>query len=492
MLKCYKNKTPNNNHLHYYFTDFDDYLTELGTPFAEYQLHDYRINENVIILGIAEEDANDITYFIDIRSNYKRCYAVDFMNYQNGQAIFNVSVDLWASYIADANISNIRVTRCNRNIGIGLYDKIAITKDTPTIAMLSPEDELPVIYANGVVCSILYTVVDAIPGTPSCTAIRTFYISLSKFQTAVATDIPNATLYDLIMYIGTIYKSDAPTGSGGTPESRIIGAYLISDKVIDSNYKVTDTGVIPTFTGVIRHQNIPLQINIQPDCEIIPHKFTYATSYSNDSPNYEIFVGTQNNGMKIARTTESNIQIDFDFIYQMSGMQVIVRQGGESYDLTKSFEIDITRNEGAESGQRKIANAIGVIGSFGALASGNLFMGTLGVASALNSALPVSNAGFNAGGDGASEFTEAYGCLLARKYISCDNEEKHARLFGANFNQQIDSLDDIESYSLLGSGSFTESYIKCDAFVDRIPELATNEILSKLNNGIYIKFLPHE
>lgn len=487
MLKCYKNKTPNNNHLHYYFTDFDDYLTELGTPFAEYQLHDYRINENTIILGITEEDANDITYFIDIRNNYKRCYAVDFMNYQNGQAIFNVTVDLWATYIADANISNIRVTRCNRNIGIGTYDKINVTKGTPTYLPLleivtapqTPHTFTP----TGILATISFTIRQGDGVNPDVTALKTFY-----FATTQLTYLTNPTIYDLIDYVSGIFSNNAPAGMFNVAKSQVISAFLIDDYCIDNQYKLTTN--LPTFKSYVSTVTGTTSKDIQPLYEVKSHVFTFSTKAINYFAEFDAYVGTRHNQLKIARTTEDNMQVDFEFIFNYNNLQVFVKQGGTSLDITNAFKVTLTTNDGVASGQKHIADAIAIIGSAGAMATGNVFFGTLGLASALNN-MTQTNGGISAGGDGACELLLS-DCFVLTLYQSTDDELAHARLFGANFNQQIYSLDDIESYSLLGYSSFTESYIKCDAFVDGIPELATNEILSKLNNGIYIKFLPHE
>ena len=88
MLKLYKNKTPNANGKHYYFTDFSNYLTALGQPFMEFELHNYEINGNS---GNVKDTLIDDKYVVLVdelapheKKNYKLKIKLDVVGHYHG------------------------------------------------------------------------------------------------------------------------------------------------------------------------------------------------------------------------------------------------------------------------------------------------------------------------------------------------------------------------------------------------------------------------
>ena len=488
MLKLYKNKTPNANGKHYYFSDFNNYLTALGQPFMEFELHNYEINSDTIVVQMNEEDAIDITYLIDVRTNYKRCYSVDFMNYQNGMAIFNCNVDYWASYLADANIHNIRVTRCNRNVGIGVYDAIAVTKDKGI------KERIGESYDNGTIIFTANMVISSgNVNEPAVTMVKTYAVRLMDINITQQITSIN-TFLKLVDLVGGTYEI-AGTGGIGTLKATILNAYAGDDKVIAVGSKSTTQ--LPTFKSKTRWDTNT--ISFQPTFEILPHEVEYDRNIT-INPNNEYYVGTKHYGLKITRTTEPTIKIVYQFLYKNDGLQVLVKQGTDTLDITNAFSFGLSTSDGVMTTQEKIAKAIGVVGSFAggvnAIGKGEVVSGVLNVTSAINSIVPRSNGGYIGGGDGISEhsiidnntfYHDNWEYLV--KYESCDDENAQARLYGATFNQQINSLNELPNYSLLGTGTLTDTYVKCNAFVDNVPTVAQNEILTKLNNGVYLEFV---
>lgn len=491
MLKLYKGITPNTNNLHYYFTDFADYLTELGTPFTQFELDNYLINQNQAIVNIPEADAIDITYMIEQRDGYYRCYNVDFVNYQTNGAVFNISVDYWASYIAKASIDKIRVTRCNRNVGIGVYDSIAVTRNEGIKQVIGET------YDSGTIIFTANMVIKTATATePAVTMVKTYGVRLQELVTkdgdTVVTDINTFfKMVDLISGINQIVG----TGGIGTLTCSILHVYVGDDKVINSACK---SGVgLPTFKSNCKWHNGTL--TFIPAYELQPHEFNYEREIAIDINN-EYYVGTKHYGLKLTRTTESTIKVNYQFLYKQDGMQVLVKQGAQSLDITNAFSYSTTTSEGVMTTQEQIAKGIGVIGSFAggvnAISRGEILSGVLNVTSAINSILPKSNGGYIGGGDGLSEHSHIVNGALYHdnweyltRYESCDDEKAQARLFGATFNQQIASLEGLTNYALLGEGTLTDTYIKCDCCVNNIPTLAQNYITSKLNSGVYIKIL---
>ena len=142
MLYLYKQISPNLDDIHYYFNTPTQYKNALISSLVKsVDIDNYRINTNVIKVTLdttlTEAIADTITYAIDERVEnnvitYFRCYHVNRINIQSGFVILMCSVDLWASYLYKASITNLNVTRCNRNIGVGLLDEMTGTKGTYT------------------------------------------------------------------------------------------------------------------------------------------------------------------------------------------------------------------------------------------------------------------------------------------------------------------------------------------------------------------------
>ena len=155
-LILYANFTPNQDGNTYYY--YNDVLGYFNGPLSNLtniriDLDNYRINNNIIKVkkdAIIGFDVKQATYAIDAeigesatsRSIHK-CYFIS--SYEElDYFVFHVEVDIWGTYIKYAQLSNINVTRCNRNIGNGAYDRI-----DKTIIKQGDEDAIILLEALG-------------------------------------------------------------------------------------------------------------------------------------------------------------------------------------------------------------------------------------------------------------------------------------------------------------------------------------------------------
>ena len=129
MVYLYKNKLPNyGENTHVFFNDVNAFVAYLGDAFLQFTEDRYTINGNIAEVELpAVTDVDSVTYIAWNNGGAWRFFFVRSSVYQSGYAIFTLDVDLWATHIARATLSNIRVTRCNRNIGTGVYDPIPVT-----------------------------------------------------------------------------------------------------------------------------------------------------------------------------------------------------------------------------------------------------------------------------------------------------------------------------------------------------------------------------
>ena len=141
VLRLYANFTPNqSNNTFYMYVNTANYLTKIlgHLKQIEIPLDNYRINTGTIKIKkdlIIDFDIKNCTYAIEwekgisaTRTFIYKCYHV--RSYEElDYYILNVEVDLWGTYLKDAELTNINVTRCNRNIGVGVYDEIENTTE---------------------------------------------------------------------------------------------------------------------------------------------------------------------------------------------------------------------------------------------------------------------------------------------------------------------------------------------------------------------------
>lgn len=484
MLKIYKNKTPNQpNGLHYVFSNFSNYLAELGTPFLQFTLDNYRINGGTIEVATNApySDVDAITYVIDNRDNYNRCYFVDYAEIQSGYLVLQVHVDWWASYLYKATVSNLRVTRCNRNVGIGVYDPIQATKGGSFEKLDETRnfdvDELAIVYTV-----VFATGVSSILVNNSGTALSIFANELSRIGT------PPEGMNKLdwaISLVSGIYSAKATIGD---LEANVLSAYLIP-----KNYLGIKIGAVPIF----KTKSPEGSWDITPTFEVAPFIFPVTINKA-INPNFEYYVGTKLTGLKLTRTTEPTIQIRYEFIVKQDGVQVFVRQGAQMLDITDAFSIGLTSNDGSLTSSQKIAKGIQAIGgvasgAFQIMKGGAGYVtGALQITSAIANVIEQGNAKYSQGGDGVSTFRLLSGDVgdpfYCAKYESTDDEQAHARLFGATFNQQVTSIDSVFTFPYLGSGT-AETYLAATCEIDGICMNARDDIIAQLKEGVYIKKL---
>ena len=484
MLKIYKNKTPNQpNGLHYVFSNFSNYLAELGTPFLQFTLDNYRINGGTIEVATSApySDVDAITYVIDNRDNYNRCYFVDYAEIQSGYLVLRVHVDWWASYLYKATVSNLRVTRCNRNVGIGVYDPIQATKGASFELLDSTRnfnvDDLAIVYTVA-----FATGLSSIFVNNSGTQLGLFATELSALQ---HTPEGVSKIDWAIKLVSGIYSANATIGD--------LDAGVLNAFFIPKAYLAIKSGSVPVF----KTKPPEGEFTLTPEFEVAPLIFPVTINKA-INPNFEYYVGTKLSGLKMTRTTESQIQIRYEFIAKQDGFQVIVRQGSQMLDITDAFSVGLTSNDGSLTYSQKIAKGIQGIGSvasgaFQIMKGGAGYVtGALQITSAISNVIEQGNAKYSQGGDGVSTFRLLSGAagdpFYCTKYESTDDEQAHARLFGATFNQQVASIDSVFTFPYLGSGT-AETYLAATCEIDGICMNARDDIISQLKEGVYIKKL---
>lgn len=477
MVYLYKNKLPNYaENTHVFFNDVNDFVAYLGDAFLQFTEDRYTMNGNIAEVQLAAvTDLDDVTYIAWNNGGAWRFFFVRSAVYQSGFAIFTLDVDLWATHISRATLSNIRVTRCNRNIGVGVYDSIPATVGRTFLRLGDTIDATDL--------AIVYVVVFATGA--SSILVNNAGTSMGVFVQEIKDDddLPEGKgLFDWwLELVSGIYSARATVGD---LDANVLKAYIVPKNVI-----ALKTDAVPSFNVKTPSSTGTLI----PSYEAAP--FTFPVRFDvNIDPNKKYFVGTKHAGVEIVRTTQPT-SVYYNFIVKQDGLQVIVQQGDRMLDITDAFAVGLTSNDGNFTATERVARTLQVVGG---LASGafqimqggaGYVTGALTAANALTSVVEQGNARYAQGGDGVSTFRALSGAAQTPYYMqtneSINNEAANARLYGATFNQQVESVDDIFVASLLGSGTLTDTYFAAEVRVDGVPTDARDFIAAAIRGGIY-------
>ena len=531
VLRLYANFTPNqSNNTFYMYVNTANYLTKIlgHLKQIEIPLDNYRINTGVIKIKkdlIIDFDIKNCTYAIEwekgisaTRTFIYKCYHV--RSYEElDYYILNVEVDLWGTYLKDAELTNINVTRCNRNIGVGVYDEIESTTETDeegrafvkprlnnswldTTGTYGHDDYISIVYV------VEHNIKQQVFGEDYISMTKMYYSTFTHLRSLVKDEYKNKSGVEIASdVIGGIYGA---TGNLGTLDARVIKAWVLP------NVLFYNSGLARTLKSKCAYSNGE-DITITAG-EIIPRRDSLQFTAIPFDINYATYFGTYNFGLKLKRYTQpANIYCEIVTNIGPIDLQVLVKQGEDQKDITQCFEIPLTTNSSVTTLLRQIAKSFTISvgasrnmvsdftngggGASGAVNAGlgfaNTIMGMINLTPRIDKAI---------GSGGAtniyySTYTETHGSdtwhyslnpFVVTTFKSVYDENAHARYYGASFNEFITDLSTIDSYELLGTGdnlTLTDTFIVANVRVDNVSKEAKDYIQNAFRNGIYLKYI---
>lgn len=477
MVYLYKNKLPNYaENTHVFFNNVNDFIAYLGSAFLQFTEDRYTMNGNIAEVEIpAITDLDDVTYIAWNNGGAWRFFFVRSAVYQSGYAIFTLDVDLWATHIARATLSNIRVTRCNRNVGAGIYDPIAssVGREFSRLGGTMSDNDLAIIYVVA-----FATGVSSILVNNSGTSLGVFVTELAELD-----NMPEGVskIDWCVQLVSGIF---AARGTIDDLDANVLKAYIVPKNVV-----TIKSGTVPIF----KVKTAKFDGTLTPTYEAAPFIFPVRFDVNID-PNKKYFVGTKHAGVELVRTTQPT-NVFYNYIVKQDGLQVIVQQGDRMLDITDAFAVGLTSNDGNFTSTERVARMLQVAGGiasgvFQNLAGGAGYVtGALTASNALMNVVDRGNAQYSQGGDGVSTFRLLSGAAQTPYYMqtneSINNEAANARLYGATFNQQVESVDSIFVAPLLGVGTLTDTYFAAEVRVDGVPTDARDVIAAAIRGGIY-------
>ena len=517
-LYIYTGITPNqDNGRHYMFADFSLYMSELQPHLlTSINLDNYRINSNVAKIGLTSlltaENFDTVTYLIDYDSdtNYFRCYTV-LRATLDTNVNYTLEVDLWATFIKDCDFSKVHITRCNRQITeYGIYDEPQSTAQPFSFANAVPtnkswlvdgyNDALAKLDSVYIVFVLQYNVKQQIFGTgDAVTDTKLFATPLSELQ-QIYEAFPNYNVLDIITaYIGCVYGVD---GQSGVIDAQVLQAWLLPLPLIyvTENY-VTCYSKTKFTDGTFK------AYYLRPEYVLTKLEFTMLPT----DPNYIYYFGTVNNGLKLKKYTRNTDRLTatIQCFTGATTLRVLAMQGEEQKDITDAFEITLTSTASVTTSIRQFAKTVNQALSVGQsvtrqLGKGDVTGAGLSVAGGFVDMLDTQKNLNKAIGNGDA-LTSYYinnppvasvrNPFMITKYLSVNNADKHARMFGATYDYFANSgqaltVFNFNDKTLLGNTDvLTDTYIVASCDIDGVPLEAHNEIGRKLTAGIYYKLL---
>ena len=476
MLYLYQGINPNTARgTYYYFTNVQNYINALSTPVQTMNENDYRYTGGEIRIALQTvANAKKITYARISNAAGEWFYHVVSVNYISGYAVFSLMPDLWATYLADADISEIMATRCNRAIGGGMYDDIELTVSRSVTAL---SDDVPALS--------IVAVVAVATGTSSILVNNSAtYLGLYEFEFAKLEPPEGVSIFDYaVSIIAGIYSADATLGD---LPAAVLKAYIVPHSVLG----VRAGAKIPGFNS----KSIYGDKSLTPEAEIAPTSSLVSFDLPID-PNYEYIVGTALDGMRVPRTVKQQT-VFYTYTTKQDGITVTVRIGDDVRDISNQFAVGLTSNDGNYTTQERIAGALGLIGNIASgafqIAAGGsgVVTGALSIGSSLNNIARAGKPSYSAGGDGLNTFRLLSGAVAnpykVQQFQSARDEGARARLYGAKCATPLDSISDAFTPALIGTGSVTDTFLACDCKVKGVPNDAQETIAQALSDGVHM------
>lgn len=537
------NEALNANNQHYYYGTVNNILDELTSQDVTFSEDNYRLNNNVLRVGFTDTFTLSIAInkhtVVHVIDDYKRVYNILSYEIQSGYILYNLAIDLWHTYIYDADVSNLRVCRSTRAITDGDYlgfypnAKQCLTKPTYTpLEIRSISDDTVITYLNdteidaskiSIVMAIKHNTFQDQDGATS--VVNLFGIPLSTvlgYPTS-ATEGMFLTISRVVQeFVNGIYECQHFVNSvlSSSFKAQLVNAWLIDNECIEKTY-TDDAHVVLKFatktsiSGMTNRLFTPAIISSGTHSRILKYRA---------KPNTKTYIGTKYNNIEVApiyNPTDYN-EIEIRYVANNDTMNVYAIQGDNQVDISSAFTLNIVQVDGDITLQRQILsqfqNALPIIASAGTIGVGIMTQNPVaiggGILSLANSAskyaeaqLPQHMGNIVRGGDAISTFCEDAPFVFINGrprnpyYVVEIEDEKtnlqELRYYGLVYDAVIDSIGRLTSYNDVNTGTSTVftidgwDYLQCTdlTFNGNVPKEAAEFIYNKLINGIRIKIL---
>lgn len=548
------NDSLNVNNQKYLYESVASIITHYSAIASTKQFTDdnYRINNNELKIAISETftiaDAiskNTCIHTLGTNAEYKRVYNIMSYTIQSGFITYVLQVDLWHTYIYDADVRNLFVTRSTRNIlhnnkSVGFYPSVKQPYKTPTYTALRVvgNDGTTVLsqganneYFNIEKLSVVLAVkVNTFEDQSGATSIVRLYEYTIKqltdyMHSGITSYFPPLNMF-IQEVVGGIYKERHFVGDTLSSElkAQVVNAWIVETECLNvepTNYSFSyliNLATRTSYEGMYDKNMQPSFVTAGTKSRILK-----VQNYKNK----KTLVGTRFNNIETTPlfrfdtdlTTENEIEIRY--VVGADNIKVFAIQGDNQVDITSAFSLNFTQVDGDISLQRQqidqLQNTLPIVASVGTIAVGAMSYNPIavggGILSLANSAtryaeaqLPQRMGNLVRSGDAGTTFfnsTTRCGTVspsILNPYYRIDIEDDRTGIDeiyeqGLLYNFKIGYLNKLWEFNDVASGQLVPStidgydYLQCSncTFAGNVPKDAKEYIYNKLLSGIRIQ-----
>lgn len=532
-LYLFNGITPNiKGHPYFNIKVFANYLAYLQANYSYETISDdnYRINSNIVKISNTNLTNKLFTYAIETDGNgWHRCYFIDMITEQSNMLYLQLSIDYWGSYYLASNVDYLHVTRCNRNIGNGLYDDVRASKGYGDVAFYFGGDILsqgnPRRYVGlstvFLIFSLSYNLQENITGEKNVSTtelmgirlnqLKDFYVSKADGDAETsgteAHKIKYQTnIFDIVSdFLGGVI---GVSSTFGTNKANVNMAYIVHESLIE--FSSHTKPFIQAKSLLLDKQIEFADEDEDEDISIFFYlrkqrrNMNYTIHHSDVNINKVYYLGVEHdNGLLLPRVTQD---LTIYYVCEASNdkLNIYCEYGEKQFDLTNNFIFVVSENTNYTSPLRMVASsfvsAMSIyMGMSKAYAKSGATIAGLTGASGLISASGLTgdatlNKDLRGNGDASITFNEKVndsrrGYLqtpfAVTEYESLIDEKAKARVYGASFDKQIEDINSIFTFALLGEGDYNLTFlISDDVKINNLPSIARQQIENAFTSGV--------
>lgn len=497
--------------VHYCFFDRSKYLAELSKylllslPFGSWRFNRGQILISKEVFTQNKKDWGRVVYLCDTGEDGTPAtfWHVTSKTEQSGYIVFNIVKDLWGTNYPYASLKELRISRCNRDVGNGYLDEIKEVDGNEhykAIKLLDPLSNYIVVMLISVVMSTT-----TMFGNNPLNQTLMFGIPLNEIYSKL-----NASPWDKLdpvdkvrFLVGGLRSAKNSEGGSGSTDIAVLRCWIVPRELVSLSSTSINQLNGTSFVNPTGYdfKNVAL---VNPTQGYM--SFDMADFIGNANEwyyNYKLAFGPWGHEMALTRFTNDTKVYVRSFVGS-SDVKIELVQGSNVLDVSSSFELNLNVNNqlgtNAEQLQKVVSKLVAIVGA-GAIgyAKGGVGGAVLAGATTAIASIehPKATSPASTNGDGATSFFggNANGVLypwVLKGYKSLADEMKNAYFNGANFDVRNNDLNGIQNEKHLGANSYEEhsTFIQCSSLEVSLVDRETSDFISQeFKRGIKYKYL---
>lgn len=502
---------------HIMHSSLSSYLTFLENyRMRTYTSESYRITENRLLLSvlpttgatISNTQARRVVYAAEVETENGAITSASFYFVSNGLEKsgfyeFSLSRDLWAEHIRNAVFSQFHITRCNREIGNGIYDEVKATTGA-LFNFYGSSLNVPISDYAAVFSAAIVVKANGFGGDP-ITQTFLFYIPLEDIAAAAISDFAALDIMEKVRFVIGGIKECGSSWAGwpSTNNMQVLNCWILPKTVAKSGdiglFVVKSESIVTggehAFTNVMIVKNGTYLIQ-QSIISLLGGNAPYRY------PNSHIEFGTRGHTMKLLRYTNNDV-VYVRFFVTSSDVRAQVEQGNKMEDISAAFALDLNINNQVGTGVQQMANETAKVVTLLAAAAKGYANGGVGAAAltlGTGALSMIGQQGANApscnNGDAFTTFGLNDANYLQQPFVvastlSNEDEDEHAYYIGATYDIYRSDFAIIQACNHLGKVSSDKqrdgTFITSDSFdVEYLPVEVEDYVRAEFGRGIWL------